>query len=71
MPILELSPMGFYMAYMLLYEAGVISGIGERSDHFTVTVELATHFGNTVPLWKYYAPVWHGINTMPHRGTVF
>ena len=40
MPILELSPIGFYMAYRLLYGTGVISGIGERSDHSTVSVEL-------------------------------
>ena len=33
------------MAYRLLYgtgQAGVISGIGERSDHSTVSVELAS-----------------------------
>ena len=41
-PILELSPIGFYMAYRLLYGTGVISGIGERSDHSTVSVELAS-----------------------------
>ena len=41
-PILELSPIGFYMAYRLLYETGVISVIGERSDHSTVSVELAS-----------------------------
>ena len=37
-PILELSPIGFYIAY----GTGVISGIGERSDHSTVSVELAS-----------------------------
>ena len=41
-PILELSPIGFYMAYRLLYGTGVISGIGERLDHSTVSVELAS-----------------------------
>ena len=30
------------MAYRLLYGTGVISGIGERSDHSTVSVELAS-----------------------------
>ena len=41
-PILELSPIGFYVAYRLLYETGDISDIGERSDHSTVSVELAS-----------------------------
>ena len=41
-PILELSPIGFYMAYRPLYGTGVISGIGERLDHCTVSVELAS-----------------------------
>ena len=41
-PILELSPIGFYMAYRLWYGTGVISGIVERSDHSTVSVELAS-----------------------------
>ena len=30
------------MAYRLLYGTGVISDIGERSDHSTVSVELAS-----------------------------
>ena len=30
------------MAYRLLYGTGVISGIVERSDHSTVSVELAS-----------------------------
>ena len=40
-PILELSPIGLYMAYRPI-GTGVISGIGERSDHSTVSVELAS-----------------------------